>query len=93
MCAVPRRAPSHNPSSQAEHTAVAKALYDYEATQSTELDLKEDELVYVYGKDEEWLLVQSQTDDSKVGYVPGNYVEEVRRHTLLHILDTIYMSY
>ncbi|KAH9951730.1 hypothetical protein B0H21DRAFT_684274 [Amylocystis lapponica] len=60
----------------AEHTSVVKALYEYDATQSTELTVREDELLYVYGQDADWLLVQSQTDDSKVGYVPSNYVEE-----------------
>ena len=39
--------------------------------------MNEDEVLYVYGKEEEWLVVQSQTGDKKVGYVPGNYVEEV----------------
>lgn len=53
-------------------------LYDYEATQSTELSVKEDEILHVYDKDEEWLLVQDPSEEGRVGYVPGNYVEEVR---------------
>ena len=64
--------------SQAPHISVVKALYDYEAQQPGELNVHEDEVLYVFGKEEEWLLVQSQTGDKKVGYVPGNYVEEVR---------------
>ncbi|GBE79439.1 hypothetical protein SCP_0206380 [Sparassis crispa] len=60
----------------AEHISVVKALYDYEATQSTELNVKEDEILLVFDKDDDWLLVQSQANEGKVGYVPGNYVEE-----------------
>lgn len=55
-----------------------KALYDYEAAQSTELSISENDILYVYGEDEDWILVRRQADDSRVGYVPGNYVEEVR---------------
>ena len=33
--------------------------------------------MHVYDKDEEWLLVQDPSDEGRVGYVPGNYVEEV----------------
>ena len=29
----------------------------------------------VYGTEEDWLLVKSERDGGKVGYVPGNYVE------------------
>ena len=53
-----------------------KALYDYDATQPTELTVKEDEILHVYGNDDEWLLVASP-EEGRVGYVPGNYVEEV----------------
>ncbi|CCM04044.1 uncharacterized protein FIBRA_06203 [Fibroporia radiculosa] len=60
----------------AEHISTVKVLYDYEASQSTELDVKEDDLLYVYDKDDAWLLVRKQSDDSRVGYVPENYVEE-----------------
>ena len=35
-------------------------------------------MLYVYGKDDDWLLVHSQKEGGKAGYVPGNYVEEVR---------------
>ncbi|KAI1789509.1 hypothetical protein LXA43DRAFT_576611 [Ganoderma leucocontextum] len=55
---------------------VVKALYDYDAVQATELTLKEDEILNVYGKDDEWLLVSSPEEEGRVGYVPGNYVEE-----------------
>lgn len=54
-----------------------KALYDYEAQQDGELSVHEDEVLLVYDKDEDWLLVQSQTEETRIGYVPGNYVEEV----------------
>ncbi|KZT72493.1 hypothetical protein DAEQUDRAFT_762788 [Daedalea quercina L-15889] len=62
---------------EAEHTRVVKSLYDYEASQSTELSISENDILYVYGHDDEWILVRKQSDESKVGYVPGNYVEEV----------------
>ena len=68
----------YNVSPQAEHISVVKALYDYEAQQSGELSVTEDEMLYVFDKDDDWLLVQSQKEGGKVGYVPGNYVEEVR---------------
>ena len=35
-------------------------------------------MLYVYGKDDDWLLVHSRKEGGKAGYVPGNYVEEVR---------------
>ena len=60
---------------QADPIQVVKVLYDYEATQATELTVKEDEILNVYGKDDEWLLVSSPTEEGSVGYVPGNYVE------------------
>ncbi len=40
--------------------------------------MKEDEILNVYGKDDEWLLVSNPEVDGRVGYVPGNYVTEVR---------------
>ena len=69
--------PTHHITAQAEPIQVVKALYDYEATQATELTVKEDEILNVYGKDDEWLLVSSPEEEGRVGYVPGNYVEEV----------------
>ena len=37
--------------------------------------MKEDQLLLVFGQEEDgWLLVQDQAD-GKVGYVPGNYIE------------------
>ena len=40
--------------------------------------MKEDEILNVYDKDDDWLLTSSQTAEGRVGYVPANYVEEVR---------------
>lgn len=54
-----------------------KALYDYEASAEGELSLQEDEILEVYSKDDDWFLVQSRQEGGKIGYVPGNYVEEV----------------
>jgi hypothetical protein len=37
--------------------------------------VKEDQLLLVFGQEEDgWLLVQDKVD-GKVGYVPGNYIE------------------
>jgi len=60
---------------QADHTSVVKAVYDYEAGAPGELSVKEDELLFVFDTEDEWLLVQSQVDGGKAGFVPGNYVE------------------
>lgn len=62
---------------QADPISTVKALYDYEAAQPGELSVNEDEILHVYGKDDDWLLVHSQKEDGKVGYVPANYIEEV----------------
>ena len=67
---------------------MVKALYDYEATQSTELSISENDVLYVYGEDADWILVRKQSDDSKVGYVPGNYVEEARHIPCISLLPT-----
>jgi hypothetical protein len=54
-----------------------KAQYDYDAAAQGELSLKEDQMLLVFGEEEDgWLLVQEE-GGGKVGYVPGNYVVEV----------------
>ncbi|PFH46321.1 hypothetical protein AMATHDRAFT_7968 [Amanita thiersii Skay4041] len=60
---------------QADHVSVVKVLYDYEAAAPGELSVKEDEILFVYETDQDWLLVQSQKEGGRAGYVPGNYVE------------------
>ncbi|KAF9649370.1 hypothetical protein BDM02DRAFT_3186395 [Thelephora ganbajun] len=62
---------------QHEHTSVVKALYDYDAANPGELTIKVDEILYVYDKDDAWLLVHSQKPGGRVGFVPETYVEEV----------------
>lgn len=52
-----------------------KALYDYEASAPGELSVKEDEILLVFDKEDAWLLVQSQAEGGKAGFVPENYVE------------------
>jgi hypothetical protein len=52
-----------------------KALYDYEANAPGELSVKEDEVLFVFDKEDAWLLVQSRTEGGKAGFVPENYVE------------------
>jgi hypothetical protein len=56
---------------------VVKAQYDYDAQQPGELTVKEDEILYVFDKDDAWLLVHSQKPGGRVGFVPENYVGEV----------------
>ncbi|KAI0347122.1 hypothetical protein BDW22DRAFT_1480808 [Trametopsis cervina] len=60
----------------AQHISVVKALYEYEPNAEGELSLEEDEVLYVFAKDDDWFLVQSQKEGGRIGYVPGNYVEE-----------------
>ncbi|KAJ7507765.1 hypothetical protein B0H11DRAFT_1968579 [Mycena galericulata] len=60
----------------ADHTSVVKALYDYEAREPGELSITEDQVLLVFETDEEdWLLVQTDEDGGKAGFVPANYVE------------------
>jgi hypothetical protein len=63
--------------SQADTISVAKALYDYDANAPGELSIKEDEDLNVIDREDEWLLVQSQSPNGRAGFVPANYVEEV----------------
>lgn len=62
---------------QAEHTSVVRALYDYDATAPGELSLHEDDVLYVFDTEDDWLLVQNSKEGGHAGYVPGNYVEVV----------------
>jgi Variant SH3 domain len=52
-----------------------KALYDYEANAAGELSVKEGDVLLVFDKEDAWLLVQSQAEGGKAGFVPENYVE------------------
>lgn len=65
---------------QTEPISLVKALYDYEAAADGELSITEGEALSVYDKDDDWLLVKCERDGGKVGYVPGNYVQEVWFH-------------
>ncbi|KAF8268783.1 hypothetical protein EI94DRAFT_1726772 [Lactarius quietus] len=61
----------------AEHSSVVKAQYDYDAAADGELSVKEDQLLLVFGPEEDgWFLVQDKVG-GRVGYVPGNYIESV----------------
>lgn len=60
-------------SSQAPHTSIVKALYDYEANAPGELTIKEDDVLLVFGQEEAWLLVQAEGGNA--GFVPENYTE------------------
>ncbi|KAJ6599097.1 hypothetical protein DFH09DRAFT_1130110 [Mycena vulgaris] len=59
----------------ADHTSVVKALYDYEASAPGELSITEDQVLLVFDTEEDWLLVQTDEDGGKAGFVPANYVE------------------
>ncbi|THH29133.1 hypothetical protein EUX98_g5055 [Antrodiella citrinella] len=72
----------------APHTAVVKALYDYDAVQPGELTVKEDDLLHVYEKDEDWWLV-SLGEGGKAGYVPGNYCGDPPRPEYLDPADRV----
>jgi actin cytoskeleton-regulatory complex protein SLA1 len=61
---------------QAEPVANAVALYDYEAVGEGEISVKEDDALHVYDKDNEWWLAIAHGATDKIGYVPGNYLEE-----------------
>jgi SH3 domain len=67
-----------NVAHQTEPTSTVKALYDYEAVSPGEVSITEGEALSVYEKDDDWILVKCERDGGKVGYVPANYVEEVR---------------
>ncbi|KAG5637779.1 hypothetical protein H0H81_003280 [Sphagnurus paluster] len=60
---------------QAEHTAKVKVLYDYQAAADGELSVQEDEILLVFETEQDWILVQSEKEGGKAGFVPGNYVE------------------
>jgi hypothetical protein len=59
-------------------------MYDYEASAPGELSMKEDEELNIIDREDEWLLVQSQSPNGKAGFVPANYVEEVTIWYLKH---------
>lgn len=77
---------------QAEHTSFAKALYDYDAAAPGEISIREDEILMVFDREDEWILVQSQKEGGKAGFVPGNYVEEVCFFPCLVTLTHCYQS-
>ncbi|PWN42572.1 hypothetical protein IE81DRAFT_301880 [Ceraceosorus guamensis] len=62
------------------YVSLSKALYDYAATAEDELNLKEDDLLYIIdASDTEWWKAKLKTgpeDEEKIGLVPANYVEE-----------------
>lgn len=62
---------------QAEHKSVVKALYDYDASAPGELSVKEDDALLAFDEEEDWILVQTENDGGRAGFVPANYVEQV----------------
>jgi len=60
---------------------VARALFAYAPQSSDELQIQEDDLLYVLAKgDDDWWRVKKKVegdDDGPVGLVPQNYLEQV----------------
>lgn len=52
-------------------------LFEYEAASKGELSIIEDEILKVFDYEEQWILVKTDRDGGRVGYVPESYVEEV----------------
>lgn len=52
----------------------ARALYDFKASSSKEMDLEKGDVMTVHRKDGGWWEVEL---NGKKGYVPGNYLEEL----------------
>lgn len=68
-----------------KYVQVSKALYDYEARTEDELDIKENDILYVIDKeDDDWwkaeLKQPSGEDSGPVGLVPAQYLEQVKQN-------------
>ncbi|KZT62262.1 hypothetical protein CALCODRAFT_490018 [Calocera cornea HHB12733] len=61
---------------EVEPVGIVKALYDYDANAEGELSVKEGDVLIVYDKEDDWILVKGDQRDSKVGFVPGTYVQD-----------------
>ncbi|KAL5527124.1 hypothetical protein ACEPAG_5915 [Sanghuangporus baumii] len=57
------------------HKSVVRALYDYDASAPGEISIKEDDVLLAFDAEDGWLLVQTEKDGGKAGFVPENYVE------------------
>jgi len=61
-------------------TAIARAIYDYEPQEEGEIALAENEIVYIYEKDQEgnegWSRGKNKIQQTE-GLFPSTYVEEV----------------
>ena len=66
---------------QATPQGFVKAIYDYEAVATGELTVSDGQVLAVYEKEDDWMLVEMEAPDAPdkflCGYVPANYVEEV----------------
>ncbi|EJT97499.1 hypothetical protein DACRYDRAFT_119198 [Dacryopinax primogenitus] len=61
---------------EVQPVGIVKALYDYEANANGELSIKEGDVLIMYEKEDDWILVKGDQRDSKVGFVPATYVED-----------------
>ncbi len=68
---------------QATPQGFVKAIYDYEAAATGELTVSDGQVLAVYEKEDDWMLVEIEAPGAPgkflCGYVPANYVEEVSR--------------
>ncbi|KZO91376.1 hypothetical protein CALVIDRAFT_505787 [Calocera viscosa TUFC12733] len=61
---------------EVEPIGIVRALYDYDAGAEGELSIKEGDVLIVYEREDDWILVKGDQRDSKVGFVPGTYVQD-----------------
>ncbi|PVG01079.1 hypothetical protein CPB86DRAFT_812654 [Serendipita vermifera] len=67
---------------KAEPISKVKAAYDYEANAQGEISMTDGQLLNVFERDEDWILVEAENQGKYfVGYVPANYVEEADAST------------
>lgn len=68
---------------------VYTAVYDYQPQAEGELEIHENDLLYVLDKDDDdWWKAKKKAadpeDEEPVGLVPNNYVQEVRGYPSVH---------
>lgn len=67
---------------ESEPIRASRALYDYSKQNDDEIEMAEDEMMSIFEVKGDWLLVKKQEGgmpSGKLGFVPANYVDEVRR--------------
>jgi hypothetical protein len=65
-----------------------RALYAYESTSPEELSISEDETLFVFSVEDDWLLVRPESDpSSKLGFVPRTYCEPLDESAAVTLPD------